>query len=54
MEDYFKKIEYYVMELGFIGEEFLKKEFIQIVLRNLLESQLFFKLIYDVMYVKDI
>lgn len=28
MEDYFKKIEYYVMELGFIGEEFLKKEFI--------------------------
>lgn len=28
MEDYLKKIEYHVMELGLIGEEFPKKELI--------------------------
>lgn len=38
VEDYLKKIEYHVMDLGSIGEEIPDKELIQIMLRQELNT----------------
>lgn len=43
VEDYLKKIDHYIMELGNIGEEIHGKELIQIILRNLPDTWPSFK-----------
>lgn len=53
IEDYLKKVDHHVMDLGSIGEEIPDKELIQIVLRNLPKSWSSFKSIYGVLYSKE-
>lgn len=52
MEDYLKKIEKLIMDLGSIGEEVPDKELIQIVLRNLPDSWFSFLSVYGLMFEK--